>query len=86
MELFLLLLFSVHWGVFARLYVKKRQSKDQLLCAVFVALSAFYGMRVAAFDVQVMGMSLQSMLRVLSWLLAAASLSWMCFRFLNRNR
>ena len=86
MELFFLLLFSVHLLAYALLYVKNRQSKDLLVCAVFVALSAFYGLRVAAFDLQVMGLSLQSMLRVTAWLLAAASLSWMGFRYLNRNR
>jgi hypothetical protein len=81
-DAFWLLLFSVHLIAFLSVYLKKKQRRHLLVCAVFLALITLYMLKLIGFDTAVFGLGLQQGVRYLAWLLAAASLSLMLKRWI----
>ena len=85
LNVFLVVLFSIHLVVFARLGLKRRQMYYLALVVTFTLLTASFGLRLVAPEWQVGATAVHQWLRYLAWCSAAISISWTGIRLSKRR-
>jgi hypothetical protein len=76
----LFVVFLVHLMIFVRLGIVRGDGYYWLVSSVFLVLTASFGLRIWAPEIQVVDQPLYQMLRYLAWLLAAITIPTMIWR------
>ena len=76
----LLGVFAVHFWVFARLALRRREAYYVAVSLTFALLCIAFGLRLGLPDARAVGIPLHWLVRWLAWASAAVSISWLVVR------